>query len=249
MLQIDIKRQFRESNPAQFVASKKITITEGFEVVFQIVFPDAHLGDFIRKTVIDLVLANIQDRSHAYSDFSFVLEKLNKSFKDLEKQYSLEGLRIFFAILLDRELHFSILGDYSVILVRDESITNIADGMAGRTSDFSYISSGTIQRGSAAFVSNMTLLSSLSPDDLYEIARISGHDTAGTIDSLLSREMPGQNFDLLTVYDREVEQVPVTSHGEMILGMLGSAYSRVRDRLPGGEYLAGLVSRAVTFIR
>ena len=200
MLAIEILQRTVDTTSPGFVASKKIMIGEGFEAFFQIACPEANLGTFIEKTIIDLILSNIQNRQSLYSDFSYILERMNKSLRELQGQYDLSALRIFLGITMDDELHFSVRGKYCVCLVNRDEPSDIAAGMEGDSGDFSYISSGSIRITNTLFVANIPLLECLTDEDLAELGRIAyTPERSRIIETLLAHELPDRHFTVVTV--------------------------------------------------
>lgn len=111
-----------------FSSSKKIDLAGGSAAILQVSSSDEKLGSFIESTVIDLILTNFQSESKdVYTDFGYLLEKLNKYFKEIAKNENLSGVNIFLGITESSTLHFSVLGRANVYLIKKEKVLNIAE--------------------------------------------------------------------------------------------------------------------------
>ena len=241
MLSIDIHQRVSDTPYSTFVASKKITIGDAFEAIFQLTCSDASLGTFIEKSVIDLILSNIQNRQTLSSDFAYVLERLNKNLRELQAQYDLTGLRIFFGIMLGDDLHFSVRGHYFVALVKDGDAVEIASGMEGDAGDFSYISSGMVHVGSTLFISNLPLAHHLTQDDMVELSRISYSPdrTSSIIHTLIDHEIGPENFAVVVITHPQ-PVAPVEARPSIVLQYVQGRYEVVSNIVRETQWLAPL---------
>lgn len=207
MLQAKVYKNERYGN--NFLSSRKIEIGNGSLLLLQISFHDEKLGSFIENTVIDLILANSANiEDDTYTHFGYLLERLNKYFKEIEKDSDLENLSIFIGIAQESTLHFSILKSAFAYLLKDGRIINITEGMgvSEKIPQFSYISSGTIASGDTLCICNTDLLDYLTQDDMFEMVDRKTHtqeETDHVIENLLSREIHGIPTDLIVLHNPE----------------------------------------------
>ncbi|MCK9272532.1 hypothetical protein M0P65_03225 [Candidatus Gracilibacteria bacterium] len=197
MLNIEIKRnKLPITSETKFVSTKKISIDIGLEAIIQINYSDKNLVNLIENIAIDILLANVS--KDPYNSFSLSLDKFNKEINKLGRDYNLSELNIFVGIITGGTLHFSILGNYSAYLIKNNKIINIADGMQGKNLEFSFISSGIINSGDNIYISNIELLNYISKDDILEISLID--DTTKKLDIIekiiASEETEGQ-YDII----------------------------------------------------
>ncbi|MDD5376913.1 MAG: hypothetical protein PHH16_02225 [Candidatus Gracilibacteria bacterium] len=215
MLQAKIYKNERTENG--FLSSRKIETSNGALLLLQISFHDAKLGSFIENTIIDLILTNsVAMESDAYSHFGYLLERLNKYFKEIEKESDFESLSIFIGIVQDSTLHFSILKNAFTYLLKGGKIMNIAEGMglSEKVPQFSYISSGAIGPDDTLCISNTNVLDHLTEEDMFEMLpkaalgggdekRHSREENNHVIENLLSREIRDIPTDLILLYNPE----------------------------------------------
>jgi hypothetical protein len=180
--------------------SKTAEISPDIRIVYQISCANSNLVGFVEKSILDLMVSSIRTKESFFSDFSFVLEKLNKHLREFSRDYSVEGLSVFLSGLVGEELYFSILGRTAVYFVKHDQVMNIAQGMDTDGTEFSYVSSGAVAPGNTVFISNIDLLDHLSNDDLVDISRI--YANRGTVvDELMERETGGDPSDVVIVYN------------------------------------------------
>lgn len=95
MLHISVYKSSKDHTQG-FVSSKKINLTDQSVALLQISSKDAKLGSFIENTVIDLIVSHVRSNgTDVYSDFGYLLEKLNKYLKEIAKNENISGLSIF----------------------------------------------------------------------------------------------------------------------------------------------------------
>lgn len=213
MLQAKIYKN--EKRQSGFLSSRKIETNAGSLLLLQVSFHDEKLGSFIENTIIDLILTNSAVKeSDIYAHFGYLLERLNKYFKEIEKESDFESLSVFIGVVQDTTLHFSILRNSFAYLLKEGKILNIAEGMGlqEKIPQFSYISSGDIGPDDTLFISNTNLLDYFTQDDMFEIfpkAMTDGEsgedreDTKHMIENLLSREIREIPTDLILLYNPE----------------------------------------------
>lgn len=207
MLQATIYKNERTGN--SFLSSRKIETNNGSLLLLQISFHDEKLGSFIENTIIDLILTNSATIGNdTYAHFGYLLERLNKYFKEIEKESDFENLSIFIGIVQDSTLHFSILKSAFAYLMKDGKIMNIAEGMGlnEKVPQFSYISSGIIGADDALCISNTNLLDYLTQEDIFEMTneKIHSREEANhIIENLLSREIHEVPTDLILLSNPE----------------------------------------------
>lgn len=243
MLQAKVYKNDRVGN--RFLSSRKIEINNGSLLLLQISFDDEKLGSFIENTIIDLILTNSTAMGDdVYTHFGYLLERLNKYFKEIDKESSFESLSIFIGIVQDSTLHFSVLRSAYAYLLKEGKIMNIAEGMGLQESvpQFSYISSGTINPSDTLYISNANLLDYLTQEDMFEMKNDAnvhtGEETGHIIENLLSREIRESSTDLILLYNPSsaskkttlswdttaLESVLATTKKHLV-----SAYETVRD--------------------
>ncbi|MDD2565265.1 MAG: hypothetical protein PHZ26_01110 [Candidatus Gracilibacteria bacterium] len=200
MLNINIRKSnlpiIQETN---FVTSKKIALDINLEGLIQISYTDRNLVDIVEKLVIDLLITKIDKYGDVYDSFSLILEKLNKELKVLSKDYNLDTINIFLGIIQGDVLHFSILGNYSIYLIKNSKIIDIAEGMQGKNLEFSYISSGNVNVSDMIFLSNLNLLDYITKDDIFEIIRTKKIDKLEIIEQILSQEATNEQYNLISI--------------------------------------------------
>ncbi|MDD2917326.1 MAG: hypothetical protein PHH70_05795, partial [Candidatus Gracilibacteria bacterium] len=108
MLQVKVYKNERVGN--NFLSSRKIETNNGSLLLLQISFHDEKLGSYIENTIIDLILTNSTTMGDdVYTHFGYLLERLNKYFKEIEKESDFASLSIFIGIVQGSTLHFSVL--------------------------------------------------------------------------------------------------------------------------------------------
>lgn len=170
MLQVKVYKNERVGN--NFLSSRKIETNNGSLLLLQISFHDEKLGSYIENTIIDLILTNSTTMGDdVYTHFGYLLERLNKYFKEIEKESDFASLSIFIGIVQGSTLHFSVLKNAYAYLLKEGKVMNIAEGMGIQetTPQFSYISSGIINPTDTLYISNTNLLDHLTIDDMFEM--------------------------------------------------------------------------------
>jgi hypothetical protein len=118
MLQAKVYRNERIGN--SFLSSRKIETNNGSLLLLQISFHDEKLGSFIENKIIDLILTNsVAIGNDTYTHFGYLLERLNKYFKEIEKDSNFDSLSIFVGLVQDSTLHFSILKNAFAYLLKE----------------------------------------------------------------------------------------------------------------------------------
>lgn len=207
MLQAKVYKNNRAGNG--FLSSRKIETNNGSLLLLQVSFRDEKLGSFIENTIIDLILTNsVAIGNDAYTHFGYLLERLNKYFKEIEKESDFESLSVFIGIVQDSTLHFSILKNAFAYLLKEGKIMNIAEGMglSERIPQFSYISSGMIGTDDTLCISNVNLLDYLTQDDMFEMTDGKAHtrdEADSIIENLLSREIRDISTDMILLHNPE----------------------------------------------
>lgn len=170
MLQAKVYKNERVGNG--FLSSRKIETNNGSLLLLQISFHDEKLGTFIENKIIDLILTNsVAIGNDTYTHFGYLLERLNKYFKEMEKDSDFESLSVFIGIVQESTLHFSVLKNAFAYLIKERKIINIAEGMGihEKIPQFSYISSGIINPDDVLCLSNINLLDYLTKEDMFEM--------------------------------------------------------------------------------
>lgn len=209
IIMLQAKVYGNERQETGFLSSRKIETSNGSLLLLQVSFHDAKLGSFIENTIIDLILTNsVAVESDVYTHFGYLLERLNKYFKEIEKESDFESLSVFIGIAQESTLHFSVLKNAFAYLLKEGKIMNIAEGMGinEKIPQFSYISSGAIGPDDTLCISNTSLLDYLTTDDMFEMTNEKAHSREETdyiIENLLSREIRGTPTDLILLYNPE----------------------------------------------
>jgi hypothetical protein len=206
MLHIDI-RKYDTPTSLSTTLSRKVTLGN-LEGIIQIDFGYKNMVELLQNTIIDLLVSNIRDDENTYNNFSLLLEKINKDIRHIRKDYDLGNLKIFLGVVENETLHFSILGNYNVYLIKNNKIIDIADGMQGRDGDFGYISSGLIGNDDNLLIANIDLLNYITKDDIFELSSMESIENKGDIiTNLLSQELNNMNYHVLFVTNRTERKV------------------------------------------
>ncbi len=205
MLNIEIKKSLLPLlKENRFSSSKKINIDVNIQAVIQINFSQKNILDIIENIIIDLILSHTEKERDVYNSFSFILEKLNKEIKKLSKDSNFSNLNIFIWIIQKDSLHFSILWDYSVYLIKNNKIINIADWMQGKNLEFSYISSWNIWASDNVYISNIEFLNYITKDDIFEISKIQSNEEKNQIiDKILWEEDLEEQYNIIYINNKE----------------------------------------------
>jgi len=207
MLQAKIYKNERQENG--FLSSRKIETSNGSLLLLQISFNNAKLGSFIENTIIDLILTNsVSTGTDIYTHFGYLLERLNKYFKEIEKESNIESLSIFIGIVEGSTLHFSVLKNVFSYLVKEGKIVNIAEGMGiqEKLPQFSYISTGTLNADDKICISNTNLLDHFTQEDMFEMSNEKMHtqeESDSIIENLLSSEIREIPTDIILLFNPE----------------------------------------------
>lgn len=97
---LEAKVYKNEGREKGFLSSRKIEIAGGSLLLLQVSFQDEKLGSFIENTIIDLILTNSTAIGNdIYTHFGYLLERLNKYLKEIEKGSDFSGLSVFIGII------------------------------------------------------------------------------------------------------------------------------------------------------
>ncbi len=245
MLNIEIKKSslplLKEN---RFSSSKKIIIDLNIEVVIQINFSQKNVLNIIENLIIDLILSHTEKERDVYNSFSFILEKLNKEIKKLSKDSNFSNLNIFIWITQGDSLHFSILWDYAVYLIKDNKIINIADWMQGKNLEFSYISSWNIGVFDNIYISNIEFLNHITKDDIFEISKIKSNEEKNQIiDKILWEEDLEEQYNIIYINNKEViekEEKTQDSFLKYIIEKLLIYFNQFKDFILENEKLKNI---------
>lgn len=117
MLQFELYKS--SASQDGFLSSKKIDLADNSTALLQITCSDEKLGSFIENTVIDLILTNpVAAGQDIYTHFGYLLERLNKYLKEIEKNSDFSELSIFLGLIHSDVLHFSILRNSFAYLIK-----------------------------------------------------------------------------------------------------------------------------------
>ena len=200
MLSINIKKSnLPILNETNLVSSKKIGIDINLEWIIQVSYHDKNISEIIEKLIIDLFITKIDKYWDVYNSFSLILEKLNKELRSLSKNYNLDNLSIFLGIVQWDVFHFSILWNYSIYLIKNNKIVDIADGMQWKNLEFSYISSGNVNIGDMIFLANLNLLDYITKDDIFEIIKTEKIDKLEIVEQILSQEAVNEQYNIISI--------------------------------------------------
>ena len=239
MLNINIKKSnlpiLEEKN---FVSSKKITIDIGLEWIIQTSFSNKNIVEIAEKLAIDLFLSKIEKSWDVYNAFSLVLEKLNKEFSILAKDYNLSQMNVFIWIMQSDVLHFSILWNYSVYLIKNSRIIDIAEGMQGKNLEFSYISTWNIGLNDMVFLSNLNLLDYISKDDIFEISRTDKIDKLEIIEQILSQEAVEEQYNIISISNENEKQ---NENKSASIDAIRNTFLSIKDKIVENEKVENLI--------
>jgi len=200
MLSINIRKSnlpiIQETN---LVSSKKIGIDINLEWIIQVSYHDKNISEIVEKLIIDLFITKIDKYWDVYNSFSLILEKLNKELRNLSKNYNLDNINIFLGIVQWDIFHFSILWNYSIYLIKNNKIVDIADWMQWKNLEFSYISSGNVNVGDMIFLANLNLLDYITKDDIFEIIKTEKIDKLEIIEQILSQEAISEQYNIISI--------------------------------------------------
>lgn len=195
-----------------YCVSRKIEINNASYALLQIRFHDAKLGKYLETTIIDTLIVNQPKNGDIYAHFSFLLEKMNRGLRDLEKDYDLAGLEIFISIVESNVLHFSIVGKHTVYLIKNGKIIDIAEGMGEKMGEFSYISSGNVESEQGVYIATADLLDIMTEDDLVALAEIDNEaQCRECLESFLAREPEGKSVEVVFLSGIGEESRPLRS--------------------------------------
>ncbi|EKE28757.1 MAG: hypothetical protein ACD_3C00018G0006 [uncultured bacterium (gcode 4)] len=241
MLNINIKKSnlpiIEEKN---FVTSKKIAIDINLEWVLQISYSDRNIVDIIEKLIIDLLITKIDKFWDVYDSFSLVLEKLNKELRTLSKDYNLETINIFLWIIQWEIFHFSILGSYSIYLIKNHKIIDIAEWMQGKNLEFSYISSWNVNLNDTIFLSNLNLLDYVTRDDIFEITKTDKIDKLEIVEQILSQEAVIEQYNIISISNHN----EATDESKSIaFDLIKSKFLSLKDKIIENEKVETVLSK------
>lgn len=241
MLSVNIKKSnLPLLDELNSVSSKKINIDIWLEWLVQISYKDRNFIDIIEKLIIDLFLTKIDKFGDVYDSFSLILEKLNKELKVLSKDYNLDWLNIFLWIVQNDTLHFSILWNYSIYLIKNYKIIDIADWMQWKNLEFSYISSWNVNLGDSIFLSNLNLLDYVSKDDIFEISKAEKIDKLEIIEQILSQEASSEQFNLISLSNISEIQI---DNKNIAFDLIKSKFLSIKDKLIENEKVDSLLTK------
>ncbi len=182
------------------VSTKKIRLDDSAELYFQLTSEQSAIVALIESHIVEICAEHRGKRENDEIFFSKLLESLNRLILGQGQNASRSKLRSFIGIIRDSHLSFSVCGNYHAYLQQGEKIVNIADGMASKEVEFSYVSNGTIQPGDGLYISNRDLLVFLTQEDLEELAL--DHDPE-IIENLISREASEDVIDCLVFFHEQ----------------------------------------------
>ena len=241
MLNINIKKsELPLMEERKHISSKKVNIDVNLEAIVQIAFQDRNIVDIIEKLIIDLLLTKIDKFWDVYDSFSLILEKLNKELKVLSKDYNLDTINIFIWVVQWDVLHFSILWSYSIYLIKNNKIIDIADWMQWKNLEFSYISSWNVNINDTIFLANLNLLDYVTRDDIFEITRTEKIDKLEIIEQILSQEAVSEQYNLISI----VNATEVKDEGKNIaLDLIKSKFLSIKDKLIENKQVDNLLTK------
>lgn len=241
MLNIEIKKSSAPIlNETKFINSKKVNIDIWLEWIIQISFIDKNISDIIERLIIDLLITKIDKNWDVYDSFSILLEKLNKEIKILSKDYALEELNIFIWICHQDILHFSILWNYAIYLIKNQKIIDIAAWMQGKNLEFSYISSWNINIWDNIFIANLNLLDYITKDDLFEISRAQKIDKLEIIEQILSQEITSEQYNIISIWN---ESKIKDENYTISFDLIKSKFLSIKDKISENEKIDTIIGK------
>ncbi len=214
MLQVSLFRHVSETSGAS-VVTKKIRVDDDRHILFQIESSKPHVISLMEGAIVDAV-ADAGKADDTASYFSFVLDRLNRHLRAVGAMAA-DSVRVFLAAIDSDDIHFSVLGNYNVYLVRGGRIEDIALGMGSDTTEFSYVSSGSVRFPDAVYVANADLLDYLTEDDVFELSS-AGRDQEKrlAIENLIRREAGNRTIDCIAVAGTATEPTSVPGTGSPV---------------------------------
>jgi len=241
MLNLNIRKSnlpiLKEIN---LVSSKKIGIDINLEWIIQISFHDRNISEIIEKLIIDLFITKIDKYWDVYNSFSLILEKLNKELRSLSKSYNLEWINIFLGIIQGDVFHFSILGNYSIYLIKNNKIVDIADWMQWKNLEFSYISSWNVNIGDMIFLANLNLLDYITKDDIFEIIKTDKIDKLEIIEQILSQEAVSEQYNIISISNTQ-EKPQETKN--IAMSVIKERFLSVADKIKGNKRIWTIIEQ------
>lgn len=203
MLQVSLFRHASELSDST-VVTKKVRIDDHRSILFQIDAKKSHMASLLEGAIVDAV-ADSGKASDTATYFSFVLDRLNRHLRAVAPDLDTTIARVFLSAIDESEIHFSVLGNYRVYLVRGGKVTDIAEGMSGDT-EFSYVSSGEVTFPDSLYVANVDLLDYLTEDDVAELSS-AGKDEEKrlAIENLIRREAENRAIDCIVLSNSGTE--------------------------------------------
>lgn len=241
MLNINIRKSnlpiLKETN---LVSSKKIWIDIGLEGIIQVSFHDRNISEIIEKLIIDLFITRIDKYWDVYNSFSLILERLNKELRTLSKSYNLDWINIFLWIVQWEVFHFSILGNYSIYLIKNWKIIDIADWMQWKNLEFSYISSWNVNIWDIIFLANLNLLDYITKDDIFEIIKTEKIDKLEIIEQILSQEAVSEQYNIISISNT---QEKTQENKNISFDAIKEKFISIADKIKENEQVWTLVEK------
>lgn len=241
MLNLNIRRSnlpiLKETN---LVSSKKIAIDINLEWIIQISFHDKNISEIIEKLIIDMFITKIDKYWDVYNSFSLILEKLNKELRNLAKNYNLDNINIFLWIVQWDVFHFSILWNYSIYLIKNNKIVDIADWMQWKNLEFSYISSWNVNIWDMIFLSNLNLLDYITKDDIFEIIKTDKIDKLEIIEQILSQEAVSEQYNIISISNTTEKPKEVKN---IAINVVKEKFISIADKIKGNEKVGTVIEQ------
>lgn len=239
MLNIEIKKwRLPILNETSFVSSKKVVVDFWFEAIIQINYSDKWLLNIIENLIIDILLSN--SWNDIYSSLSLSLEKINKEIKKLSSEYKLADLNVFIWIIENETLHFSILWNYSIYLIKNNKIINIADWMQWKNLEFSFISSWNVGISDNVYISNIEILNYITKDDILEISLIGDVEKKlELIEKIISWEDINEQFDMIILNNKKDEIID----GKKSFDDLKKHFLSIKDKISENKQVSIVIEK------
>lgn len=175
-----------------FVLNRKLTIDTNRHIILLIASREETLSKMLEENMLEILAWLTWSDRDIQNDFAFVMERYNKFLNTLSKTRELREVSMILGVTDENTLIFSTIGDIDIKLVeRGGRITDIWEKVAGEKVEFSNISSGEIPLDSAVCISNVSLLSLMSRDDLDELSHMPEERFDAIAMNLLHRESHG----------------------------------------------------------
>jgi len=192
------------NSPLHFI-TKKISLNDTSSCVFQLYTEKDYIASRIENLIVDTLLSQTNDYTPLYNAFQGLLEKLNRELTTVSKDDPFQEFGLFIGLIEDETLHFSLLGNYTLLLVKGYKVVNVGNDINVKEDEFSYISSGKLAGGDVFLATPSALLHFLTEEDVIQVAQ-EKDETArqDLIKKLFEEEQMEDPLDVVIIENPEV---------------------------------------------